>query len=310
MKIIFFGTGKFGIPTLKGLLNSKHEVIAVVTQPDRAKGRGYNVLPTPVKAYIEKAAPGVDILQPEDSQTIEFLNVLKVFDADLFVVVDYGQKLSNEILDLPSKYSINLHPSLLPEYRGASPINNAILDGKITTGNTIFKMAEKMDAGDIIIAQEVKILPEENALDLAGRLSLFGADLVLKAVDILASDKETLSLQNEDKATYAHKIGKEDGKINWQNSAVQILNQIRAFQPWPGAYTHIGGKLLKIIKAQILNENKDKAKPGMVLSDKELIVATGDGCLKILVLQLEGKKAMPSEDFLRGKTFLLNTILS
>ena len=193
MKIIFFGTGKFGIPTLKGLLNSKHEVIAVVTQPDRAKGRGYNVLPTPVKAYMEKVAPGIDILQPENSKTIEFFNILNGLDADLFVVVDYGQKLSNEIIGLPAKYAINLHPSLLPEYRGASPINNAILDGKKITGNTIFKMVEKMDAGDIIISEEVKILSNENAVDLAGRLSLLGSDLVLKAVDKLASDKETLS---------------------------------------------------------------------------------------------------------------------
>lgn len=300
MKIIFFGTGKFAIPSLKRLIGSGHEVIAVVTQPDRKKGRGYNTIPSVVKAYAEKAVPGTCVLQPENAADASFINSLKTLAADLFVVVDYGQKLSDELLALPRKYCINLHPSLLPEYRGASPINKAILDGKAVTGNTVFKMEEKMDAGKIICQENIKIMPSENAVDLANKMALAGAGLLLQTVDLIAEGKEDLRIQEETSATYAHKISKKDGRIDWNNTAVNILNQIRAFQPWPGAYTYLNGKVLKILEAVIAGDHGNKSSPGQVVNIERFSVRTGKGILEIKEVQIEGKKAMPAADFIRG----------
>jgi methionyl-tRNA formyltransferase len=304
MRIIFFGTGKFAIPSLKCLLNSDHEILAVVSRPDRKKGRGYNVMPPPVKAYAEK-----DIFQPESAEDPGFIRALKELEADLFTVIDYGQKINDELLEVPLKYCINLHPSLLPEYRGASPVNRAILDGKTITGNSVFKMEKEMDAGDIILREQVRILPEETAVELSERMALKGADLLLKTVNLISEGKETLKAQDKKAVTYAPKIRKEDGLIDWNNRAVNILNQVRALQPWPGAYTYLNGRLLKIFKAKNAGNKIGVFNPGTIIRDKGFSVATGDGIIDIIKVQLEGKKIMYSDDFLKGIKVVTGNIL-
>jgi methionyl-tRNA formyltransferase len=266
-------------------------------------------MPPPVKAYAEKVVPGTDIFQPESAEDPGFIRALKELEADLFTVIDYGQKINDELLEVPLKYCINLHPSLLPEYRGASPVNRAILDGKTITGNSVFKMEKEMDAGDIILREQVRILPEETAVELSERMALKGADLLLKTVNLISEGKETLKAQDKKAVTYAPKIRKEDGLIDWNNRAVNILNQVRALQPWPGAYTYLNGRLLKIFKAKNAGNKIGVFNPGTIIRDKGFSVATGDGIIDIIKVQLEGKKIMYSDDFLKGIKVVTGNIL-
>ncbi len=244
MRIVFFGSGDFGEPTLKKLLESKHEVAAVVTQPDRKKGRGWNVQPTPYKAFMEQAAPGVEVLQPEKVSDPELAVDLRKIEADVFIVIDYGQFLSKEILSVPKKYCINLHPSLLPKYRGAAPINRALMDGEKTTGNTVMKMNERMDAGDIILQEATPVLKDEDAVLLSARLADMGAALVMKALELIEQGSEKPSVQDEKSATYAKKLTKEDGLIDWSKSTEEIMRRVKGARPWPGAFTALDGKML------------------------------------------------------------------
>ena len=309
MKLVFFGTGRFGLPTIKKLVASDHEVLVVVTQPDKKKGRGYNVQPMPVKALVEKIAPALEVLQPERVSDKAFTQTLKSMGADIFVVIDYGQMLSKEVLEAPKKYCINLHPSLLPKYRGASPINRAILAGDGQTGNTIIKMNERMDAGSIIMQSQVDIAPEEDALTLFERLSGGGADLLLKALYEIEAGEEHFTKQCEEEATYAPKLKKEDGHIDWNTSAVSIIRKIRALKPWPGAFTTLSGKQLKIVEAEIVDSPKQDAAPGTIFDDNNFIVNAASGAIRIDVLQVEGKKAMTKESFLRGHSLSDNAIM-
>lgn len=309
MKLIFFGTGTFGVPTLKRLLESEHEVLAVVTQPDRQKGRGWSIQGAPVKTFLEDSASGVKILQPEKVSAIDFAGVLKDAGADIFVVVDYGQLLSKDILDMPSKYCINLHPSLLPKYRGAAPVNYTVLNGDGRTGNTVISMNERMDAGDIILQEEIEVKPGEDALELLERLSTAGADLVIKTLDSIASGQEDLLPQNENKASYAPKLRKEEGVIDWADTAENIIRKIKGMQPWPGAYTYLAGKMLKIFKARISSDPAGPAEPGTICDEKTFVVSTGKGALEVELLQLEGKSKISAEEFLRGSSIKMNTPL-
>lgn len=309
MNIVFFGTGNFGLATLTKLVVSEHNLLAVVTQPDRKKGRGWKVEPQPIKAFIHANHPEIPIFQPEKLSDNGFAENLKELNADIFIAVDYGQILGKEILQIPQKYCINLHPSLLPKYRGAAPAQRAVLAGEKKTGNTIIVMNERMDAGDIIAQTETKIAETEDAAELSLRLSAEGASLIIKTLEKIAAGKEKLRAQNEKEATYAPKIRKEEGKIDWSNPAEEIVRKIRGLKPWPGAFTYLEGKILKIIEAEIVDAEDKSLAPGIVCRENTLLVSTGGKNIRITCLQIEGKKIMPAEEFIKGRNFKNGTVL-
>ncbi|MGB3241646.1 MAG: methionyl-tRNA formyltransferase [Candidatus Omnitrophota bacterium] len=310
MKIVFFGSGKFGLPTLKKLIGSEHELLAVVTQPDRKKGRGWSVLPTPVNAFVEQAVPAVDVFQPEEAADKEFLAALKSKEADVFVVVDYGEFLSRDLLGLPGKLCINLHPSLLPKYRGAAPVNWAIINGEEETGNTVIELVEKMDAGGMIVQEKTTIKEEETAVELGERLSQSGGDLVLKALEIIGSGETRFTPQDENAVSFAPKLEKKHGLIEWKRSAPEVVRKVRGVQPWPGAFTYLEGKMLKILKAKEVAPPGQDGEPGSIVDEKGFIVKAGEGAVQVEEVQLEGKKAMSREGFLRGHRLERNTVLN
>ena len=296
MKIVFFGSSDFAVPSLERLLGSGHKITAVVTQPDRKRGRNLKVTATPVKDLA--ASKNVSVYQPEDVGEKAFLKRLKSFSADLFIVVAFGQILPKEVLDTPKRYSINLHASMLPKYRGAAPINRAIINGETKTGLTIIRMNERMDAGDIMLQRKVEIEREDTSESLKDKLSELGAILLLDAVRFIEADKITLKKQDEKRATLAPKMKKEDGAIDWNTTAIEIQNRIRGVIPWPGAYTYLGDKRINIWRASVQDGSADPAE--IVEVQKELIVGTKKGLLKVEEIQAEGKKRMGAREFLRG----------
>jgi methionyl-tRNA formyltransferase len=301
MKIIFFGSSVFAVPALEKLKEKKEEVVLVVTRPDRKKGRSLKIGSTPVKEKAEEL--GIEIFQPGQINSEESAAFLKKFNADLFVTASFGQIMSKTILALPKQYCLNIHASLLPEYRGASPINRVIADGKKETGVTIMRMNEKMDEGDIILKGIVPVDEQDDAVTLLKKLSRKGADILSEVIRVIKDGRVEFIPQDHDKATYAPKLKKEDGLICWNDSAYEIYNKIRAYVPWPCCYTHWNAKILKIWKAKPVSAPIDETiKPGTVLeADKTGIpVKTGQGALKIEELQLEGSRRMTAEQFLAG----------
>lgn len=303
MKIVFFGTSSFAIPSLRELIGSRHEILAVVTQPDRQKGRNLKISQPPAKVLA--LAEGIEVYQPDNASASDAAQYLKRLDAELFIVISFGQILKKNVLSIPKLYSLNLHGSLLPKYRGAAPTNWAIINGDKTTGITIIKMNEGMDEGDIILRKETGIDPEDTNITLSEKLSDLGADTLLEVIDMIDSGKKiALTKQDNAEATYAPKLKKEDGLIVWNREAVKIHNMVRGLIPWPGAYTHYDGKVLKVLKTGIPDVASGRdALPGTVIDvvkDKGMIVKTGSGNIAIQYLQLEGKKAMDSDAFVRG----------
>jgi len=288
------------VPTLGKLLEGRHEVVLVVTRPDRKKGRGWGVQPTPVKEFVRNSGCVVLVRQPEKTSEEDFVDFLRKLDADIFIVTDYGLFLQKDLLSIPKRYCINLHPSLLPKYRGAAPVNRAILNGETVTGNTVIKVTERMDAGSIIMQERVKIGAEENAAELSERLSSSGADLILKALKVIEEGKEVLREQDEGEATFAPKLEKDEGRIDWSASAVEINGKIRGMQPWPGAFTYLDDRLLKILEAEADDNGNGSARPGTVRDKEKFIINTGGGTLCVKTLQVEGKKTMSRDEFLRG----------
>ncbi|MFH1593322.1 MAG: methionyl-tRNA formyltransferase [Candidatus Omnitrophota bacterium] len=309
MKIVFFGSSEFAAPSLERLLNSYHEVIAVVTQPDRAKGRNLKIAQTPVKKAAS-ANKNIEIYQPEDVKDKPFLETLKALNADLFVVVAFGQILSREVLDIPGTYSINLHPSLLPKYRGAAPINWAILKGETRTGLSIIRMNEMMDAGDILLQRKVIIDREDTADTLGSKLSKLGSILLLDAVRFIKEDRIWFKRQDKTKATFAPKLKKEDGKIKWEEDASVLHNAVRGLVPWPCAYALHDNKILKIWRSDVLPSHQ-KTQPGLVVDvrNEAVMVACGKGLFLIKEVQLEGGKRMDIASFLRGHPIETGTVL-
>ncbi len=300
MKIIFFGSAHFAVPALESLIKEKHKILCVVTQPDKKKGRYLHLGVTDIKALALEA--GLRVFQPENINTpksVEFLNSL---NADLFVIVAYGQLLSQEILDIPRVFPLNIHASLLPKYRGAAPINWAIIKGEKVTGVTIMQVTKKMDSGPVILQKEINILDSDDAVSLELKLRDLGAGLLLKAVPLIKSKDYKLTSQDESKVTLAGKLKKSDGLIDWSKPAQEIINLIRGTVPWPSAFTHYKGKLLKIFKAKAVDSSQAGYSDGEVLSAaKEGIgVATGQGTLLIQELQIEGKRRMNAEEFIAG----------
>ncbi len=297
MKVVFMGTPDFSVPALEKIAQH-HQVQAVVTQQDRPKGRGHKMQYTPVK---EKALElNIPVFQPEKVKNPEFVDILKEMNPDVIVVIAFGQILSKEILDLPKYGCINVHASLLPEYRGAAPIQWAVIDGKKESGVTTMYMAEGLDTGDIIDKKVIELEKKETGGSLFDRLSLIGGDLILETLKHLEDGTAKRIPQDDEKSSYAGKITKELGHIDFTKSAVEIEQLIRGLNPWPSAFTHVDDKTLKIWDAEVIDEPV-KEEPGTIIStNKTLKVATGDGYLDIKELQLAGKKRMDIVSFLNG----------
>lgn len=297
MKVVFMGTPDFSVPALEKIAE-KHQVAAVVTQQDRPKGRGHKMQFTPVK---EKALElNIPVFQPEKVRNTEFVDILKELNPDVIVVIAFGQILSKEILDLPKYGCINVHASLLPKYRGAAPIQWAVIDGEELSGVTTMYMSEGLDTGDMIDKTIVKLDEKETGGSLFDKLSVEGGKLILKTLEKLENNTATRTAQKEEESTYAGKITKDLGKIDFHKSAAEIERLIRGLNPWPSAFTFLDGKVLKIWDADIVDE-KAVEEPGTICSkNKVLRVATGRGYLDIKELQLEGKKRMDVISFLNG----------
>lgn len=302
MNIVFFGTSDFAIPALRDIADSRHKISALVTQPDKKKGRNLKISPPPTKVLaITKNIP---VYQPQDASSAESINYLKRFGADLFVVVSFGQILKKGVLSIPKFYSVNLHGSLLPKYRGAAPTNWAIINGDESSGVTVIKMSERMDEGDIILKKEIEIDKDDTNITLSEKLSELGAKVLLEAIELIENKKAVFQKQDNSKATYAPKLKKEDGLINWSEDAIKIHNKVRGIIPWPGAYTHFDGKILKVWETKVSDfVCGGDIKAGTVLDivkNKGIIVKTGSGALAITHLQAEGKKILDADSFLRG----------
>ncbi|MDP2927652.1 MAG: methionyl-tRNA formyltransferase [Candidatus Omnitrophota bacterium] len=310
MKIIFFGSAHFGVSVLEVLIKSQHELACVVTQPDKQKGRHLQLAATDVKNTA--IAAGLKTFQPENINSKESVKFLKSLDADLFVIVAYGQILSQEILDIPKIMPINIHASLLPRYRGAAPINWAIINGEKKTGITIIYVTLKMDSGPVIMQKEIKIEDRDTAVSLEEKLSQCGAQLLMEVLVIIDNRDYRLVEQDEDKVVYAPKMKKEIGLIDWDTSAVNIHNQIKGVIPWPGAFTSYRKKLLKIFQAQVLPIfPSHKPSVGEVIrADKHgIVVACARGFLEIKELQLEAGKRMSAQNFIIGHKLAAGEIL-
>jgi methionyl-tRNA formyltransferase len=300
MRIVFIGTGEIGVPTLEVLLNSEHEVVAIVTQPDKPVGREQSIEPPPIKkALIGRARPpGAPILQPariKDQQAIEEIRALK---PDVIVVIAYGQILPRDVLQIPRLVCLNLHASLLPRWRGAAPIQAAIAAGDRETGITVMHMDEGLDTGDILLQRTVNIEPDETGGSLHDRLAQIAPETLLQSLRLLAAGNAPRVRQDNAHATYAPKLKRKSGQIDWSESAEAIERKIRAYNPWPGVFMKLDGQNLKIFSGSVVDLS---GQPGEILrSDKDLIVATGKGALSLGEVQLEGKRRMATAEFLRG----------
>ena len=298
MKAVFMGTPEFAVPTLQALIDH-HEVLAVVTQPDKQRGRGKKMQFPPVK---EKAVEyDIPVYQPQRARDEEFIEELKNLNPDVIVVVAYGQILPESILNIPKYGCINVHGSLLPKYRGAAPIQWAVLDGEEKTGITTMYMEKGLDTGDMIDKAEVVLDKKETAGSLHDKLMVLGADLLLETLKKLEDGTAVREKQNDEESCYAKMLSKDMGQIDFTKSAREIECLIRGLNPWPSAYTDWNGKVMKIWEAGVLDENTD-AKPGTIVKVEKdsFSVQTGDGLLKVLALQIPGKKRMEADAFLRG----------
>ncbi|MCE5284060.1 MAG: methionyl-tRNA formyltransferase [Deltaproteobacteria bacterium] len=307
-RIIFMGTPEFALPALEGLLGSGYPVIAAVTQPDRPQGRGRVMTPPPVRVLAERL--GIPVLQPEKVRNQEFLETFRDLSPEMVVVAAFGQILPGEIIHGPGRVCLNIHPSLLPKYRGAAPINWALIQGETTTGVTIMQMDEGVDSGDILLQEATPIGAEETFGELHNRLANLGAELLLISLAMLESGTLLPKPQDHSLATLAPRLGREDGRIAWGQASRTIVSLIRGLSPTPGAYTTLGGKQLKIYRAQALTAAVPSP-PGTVtaVENGELRVAAGDGIVLPREVQLEGKKRMDMRDFLRGFPIVPGTIL-
>lgn len=302
MRVVFMGTPNFAVGTLEALLEAGHEVVAVVTQPDKPKGRGKTLMPTPVKeAALARMIP---VLQPKKVREPEFVETLRKIGPDVIVVAAFGQIISKEILEMPRYGCINVHASLLPAYRGAAPIQWAVINGDKESGVTIMRMNEGLDTGDMIDKVVVPLDENETGGSLFDKLSAAGAKLCAEVLEKLENGTAVFEKQPELSTTdYAAMIDKKMGKINWERPAKEIEQLIRGLNPWPSAYTFMKGKSLKLWTASVVYEEREAVPGEIVEIGKEgILVKTGEGLLLIRELQLEGKKRMDTAAFLRGYT--------
>jgi methionyl-tRNA formyltransferase len=332
LRILFFGTPDFAVPTLDALLQSRHTVVGVVTQPDRPRGRGHKTTDAPVKARARAA--GLPVLQPERLKDPAFMDALKAFDADLGVVAAYGRILSDAVLGTPRLGMINVHASLLPQYRGAAPVHRAVIAGESETGVTIMRVVKALDAGAMMATVRRPIGPNETSQEVERDLARLGADLLVDVTDAVAEGRATETPQDDQAASYAHRLTKDDGIVDWSWPAFRIHNLIRGLHPWPHAFTFHHGQRLILLRSQIeysgdpesvaLHDSKSvgphepetvaqeesrgvarvpsEGVPGPIVeaAGDRLLVATGTGALQLLTVQAEGKRPMNAREFLAG----------
>ena len=303
MKIVFMGTPEFAASILKAICEAGHEVTAVYTQPDKPKGRSGALIAPPVKEYAE--SQGIPVYQPVKIKAPESVEVLKTIPADVYVVAAYGQILSQEILDIPKYGCINVHGSLLPEYRGAAPIQRSIANGESKTGVSIMKMDKGMDTGAVYSTVSFPILDTDNEDTIYLKMAETGAPELLKVLKSVEAGTAVAVPQDNDKATYAPPLSKEEGLIDFKKSAKSIDCLVRGFLKWPTAYTTVNGKFLKVFETKVHDrlESVDTTdfEPGaLIVTKKNVYVATGEGILELIEVQLEGKKRMGACDFVRG----------
>ncbi|KQO04526.1 methionyl-tRNA formyltransferase [Paenibacillus sp. Leaf72] len=313
MRIVFMGTPEFAVPSLQLLINNGYEVVAVVTQPDRPKGRKRTLTPPPVKEAA--LALGLPVLQPERMRSSEAVEALAQYRPDLIVTAAYGQILPKGVLELPRLGCINVHGSLLPRYRGGAPIQRAIINGEKVTGVTIMYMAEGLDTGDMISKVEVAITDEDTSGSLFEKLSAAGAELLEQTLPGIISGEATATEQQHELATYAPNLTREDERIDWAKSARQIYNQVRGLSPMAGAFTYLNGELFKVWACAKPAETSGAgsaaaALPGTVreASGAGITVQTGDGVLVLAQIQPAGKKAMSAADWLKGSRLAEGTV--
>jgi len=308
-RIVFMGTPGFAVPALKGLCRSKHRVLQVVTQPDRPKGRGKAIVFPPVKeAALDLGCP---ILQPQSVRTLDFCDAMTALDPDLLVVAAYGHVLPQRILAIPKLGAINIHASLLPRYRGAAPIQWAVINREKETGVTLMLMDKGLDTGDMISSASVPILPDDTSGTLHDRLALLGADLLIQTLNYYEVHRKSATPQAHEQASYAPLLRKEDGHLDWRRPADELEARIRGLTPWPGAFCFYNGMRIKIYRAgqkPVVTQEP----PGTVLKGftNELTVATGKDALVIQELQGDSGKRLPVQDFLRGHPILPGAVLT
>lgn len=312
MRIVFMGTPALAVPCLDAL-RSEHEIVLAVTQPDKPAGRGHQLTPPPVKQRAVEL--GIPVLQPERARNEEFVNELRAFHPEAIAVVAFGQILPRSILDMPLEFNprgacVNLHYSLLPRWRGAAPVQHAILHGDTVTGVTTQWMAEKLDAGDIILQREVGILPGETSGELFERITPIGAEVLAETMKLVAAGSAPRVPQDESQMTLGPTIKKEEGHIDWSDSAAAIVNRVRAFNPWPAAWCEFRGEVLKIWRATA-NDKGSGSVPGTitVVDESGIHVATGDGRVVLQEVQAAGKPRMKAADWARGARIESNEVL-
>ena len=308
-RVVFMGTPEFAVPPLERMVQEHCPVVAVYTQPDKPEGRGRTIKMSPVKTAA--LGFGLSVVQPESLKARAAAEQLAGFQPDVLVVAAFGQILPRAVLEIPRHGCLNIHPSLLPRYRGAAPVAAAILAGDGVTGVTIMLMDSGMDTGPIIVQEKMAISPQDTTGTLAAKLSRLGAQMLPGVLTRWTAGGITPRPQNDADATYCAALKKEAGEINWQLPAVDIWRRVRAFQPWPGAYTSLGGQRLEIIEA-VARRGGSGRKAGEVVAgqgEAAFCVSTGEGVLGVMQVQLQGKRAMPAADFLRGQRKLLGTVL-
>lgn len=301
MKVLFWGTPDFAVKSLKALIESNHEVVGVITQPDKPRGRGQKIQPTPVKE--EALKHNIPVFQPEKiKNNQEILETIKKLNPDISVVVAYGKILPEEIINIPKYKTINVHASLLPEYRGAAPIQRAIMEGKDKTGVCIMEIIKELDAGDVYACREVEITEDDDIISLHDKLAEEGARLLIEVLDKIEKEEIDKKPQYHEKATYAKPIEKPEGKIDFSRSAKEIFNQIRALKVWPKAYAKFRDEEVKILDAKIVECNVN-ALPGEIIKADEkegIVVKAGDGCLLLKLIQFPNSKPITTQDAIRG----------
>lgn len=307
MRIVFMGTPRFAVPTLEAILSAGHEVVAVYTQPDRPKGRGHHLMPSPVKECA--LAHNLRVEQPERVRRPEVVDQLSELDADAMVVVGYGQIIPQSIIDLPPHGIINVHASLLPKYRGAGPIQWAIANGESVTGVTTMRIDAGLDTGDMLLARDTPIGPEENAIELGTRLAVMGADLLVETLTGLQDGSISPRPQNNSEATLAPLLKKEDGRVDWTRPAREIHCRIRGFQPWPGGYTNFRGQSLHVIQSRV-HAGSTQQPPGRIWREgNAALVSCGTDALELIEVQLEGRKKIPAVAFVNGQRLVQYEVL-
>jgi methionyl-tRNA formyltransferase len=298
MKVVFFGSSSFSLPVLWALAESeRHQLVGVATQPDRPSGRNRKIQPGIVHAAARER--NLPLIMPEKIGSPEGLESLRQWQPDIIAVASYGQYIPTSVLNLPPKGAVNVHPSLLPKYRGAAPLQWSIANGETESGVTIFQVVKAMDAGAIWLQEHASVHPDESAVDLSERFAALGAKLLLSALDVIEEGAVSPMPQDGAAATHARKISKEDGLLDWQKPAVHLHNRIRGFQPWPGCFFRREGVIIKVWKSRAV---EGQGTPGEVLSTSSEgpVVMTGEGALQLIELQPEGKKRMSGQAFLCG----------